>query len=96
MFQRKSNSSIQTTTRFLMLKEVKMLKDNKLSHGTGTERLTRDGELSIQIKLRRCKKRDFMKTSVSILTDHSTSDQDFQCKEFWKCMVTPMSISEDG
>jgi hypothetical protein len=33
------------------------------------------------MKLKRFKIRDFMKTLDSISTDHSTSNQDFQCKE---------------
>jgi hypothetical protein len=47
-------------------------------------------------KQERLKLRDSMRNSVSISTDHSTLDQDSQCKESLSAMVPTMSGSEDG
>jgi hypothetical protein len=48
------------------------------------------------IKLQRLKQKDSMKNSVSTLTDHSTLDQDFQCKELLNAMVPTTFGSRDG
>jgi hypothetical protein len=72
------------TERHLMSMEEKMRKEDKSLSGTSMERPTRDGRSSILTKQIKNKKRDLMMTSVSTSTDHSISDQDFQCTELLK------------
>jgi hypothetical protein len=57
---------------------------------------TKDGRLSTLTKLIRSEPRDSTKNSVSISTDHSTSDPECQCKELLSAMVPTMSGSRDG
>jgi hypothetical protein len=92
----KENSS-QTSriTESLMSNKEKMLNINKFSYGRDTEKPTRDGPFNILIKQSQLRPRDLMKNSVSISTDHSTSDQDFQCTESLNAMVPTTSGSED-
>jgi hypothetical protein len=47
-------------------------------------------------RLQRLKLRDSMRNSVSTSTDHSTSDQDYQCRELLSAMEPTMSGSRDG
>jgi hypothetical protein len=72
-----------------------MLKDKMFKSGEDTTELTRDGLLSILTKLRRDQPADSTKTSVSISTESSTSDQDSQCRELLK-QLELMLDSEDG
>ena len=81
------NSSIGPTIRFLMSLQAKMKKVKQLVSKTTLARATRNGEFYILTKLPRLKPRDSTKNSVSISIDHSTSDQDFQCKELLNAMV---------
>jgi hypothetical protein len=62
----------------LMSVEAKMKKEDLLSSGRNMVELTKDGRLSIKMKLKRFKKKDFMKTLDGISTDHSISFLDFQ------------------
>jgi hypothetical protein len=61
-----------------MFQETKMLKVKRLLSGRDIMDGTRDGELSILTKHPRNKPRAITADSVSTLTDHSISDQDFQ------------------
>ena len=61
-----------------MFQEERMLKDKQSLFGTDIRELTRDGELSILTLIRDHKRKDFILTSVSIVTDHSILSQDFQ------------------
>jgi hypothetical protein len=61
-----------------MSQAERTLKDKQLSSIRIIMELTRDGELSILTLIRDHKRRDFMLTSVSIVTDHSILSQDFQ------------------
>jgi hypothetical protein len=56
---------------------------------------TRDGRLSILIKLMQIKLKDSTNSSDGISTDHSTSDQECHSTELLKHMETTMSTSED-
>jgi len=58
--------------------EERMKKEERLSFGTDTMVPIRDGKSSILTKPRRNQPRDLTQTSACIVTDHSTSDQDFQ------------------
>jgi hypothetical protein len=58
--------------------EVEMKKVDQLSSGRDIMAITKNGRLSISTKLRKSKIRDSMKTSVSILEDHSISDLECQ------------------
>jgi hypothetical protein len=73
-----------------------MLKDNKLLSGEDTMAGTKDGELPIlMVKITRRKLlRDMIENTDSISTEHSTSDQDFQCGELLKLFLTILD-SED-
>jgi hypothetical protein len=73
-----------------------MLKDNKLLSGEDTMAGIKDGELPIlMVKITRRKLlRDMIENTDSISTEHSTSDQDFQCGELLKLFLTILD-SED-
>ena len=71
-------SSIGPTKKFLMFQEERMLKAKLLLSGINIMVPTRDGELSILIKLKRLLIRDLSKNSDSMPTDHSTLSQDSQ------------------
>jgi hypothetical protein len=58
--------------------------------------LTKDGRLSILTRLSQSELRALIKSLDSTLTDHSTSDQDFQCKELLSATELTMSGSRDG
>ena len=90
-----NSSSTGRTAKFLMYQVQRMLKAKQLSSGRNTEEPTRDGKLSILMKLKSHKKRDFMVNSDSTSTDHSTLFQDFQCTEFSKLLEPTMSVSRD-
>jgi hypothetical protein len=87
-------SSTFRTERFLMLREAVIQKDKKFLSGTDTTEPTRDGESSILIKLERTEPRVTTTNGASISADHSTSDQDSQCKELPKLYLTILD-SED-
>jgi hypothetical protein len=72
------SATFKTKIDVLMSVEAKMKKADQLSSGRSTEELTKDGRLYIKMKLKRFKKKDFMKTSDGTLTDHSISFLDFQ------------------
>jgi hypothetical protein len=57
---------------------------------------TRNGKSNILTQSVRRTTRDLTKTLVSIQTDHSTSDQDFQCKELWNVSEPTTWYSRDG
>jgi len=60
---RRNNSSIGPTRRLLMFIQEEMKKEDKLSFGVTTERQTRDGLLSILIKLKQFLLRELTKIS---------------------------------
>jgi hypothetical protein len=73
-----TTSSISRTRRFLISIKEKTLKDKKLLSGTDITELTRDGQLSMLIRLERSKPRVTTEDSDSTSADHSTSDQECQ------------------
>jgi hypothetical protein len=79
-----------------MFIQEEIKKNNKLSSGVIMERRTRDGLLSILIKLNQFKLRDLQKNSDSTSTDHSTSDQDSQVRELLNAKDTTTSFLENG
>jgi len=79
-----------------MLLELRMLKDKQLVSMATTTELTRDGELSILIKLVQSNPRDSTRTSVSISIDHSILSQNFHSTELLNATELTMSGSEDG
>jgi len=81
---------LEKTTRYLMLKEEKMLKDKTSLSIKDTTKSTRDGMLSTLAMLKKKPLRDLIKISVFISTDHSTSDLECQCKELWKLSAQAM------
>jgi hypothetical protein len=66
------------TRRYLMSSKTRMLKDKNVLSGRDTMAGTRDGELSMLIKLPRLDPRDMTVNMDSILIDQCSSDQDFQ------------------
>jgi hypothetical protein len=76
--------------------EEKMLKLKRLLFGRDTVAETRNGRCNMLTKQRMLKRRDLLVTSVSMPTDHSTSDQDSQCKESWSASEPIISLLEDG
>jgi hypothetical protein len=88
-------SSTFRTERFLMLREAVIQKDKKFLSGTDTTEPTRDGESSILIKLERTEPRVTTTNGASISADHSTSDQDSQCKESLNASVLTTSSLRD-
>jgi hypothetical protein len=75
---RTNNSSIGRTTRYLMLKEERMKKEELLVYGATTEATIKSGQSSMLTRPIRLKKRDLIKTSDSTETDHSILDQECQ------------------
>jgi hypothetical protein len=73
-----------------------MLKDRMSKSTIDTTEPIRDGRYSILTRRQRLKPRGSMKNSASISTDHSTLDQDFQCRELLSATEPIMSGSEDG
>ena len=73
-----------------MLLHLKTKKVKQLELTITTTRPTKNGEYSILTRQRRLKLRVLMKNSVSISTDHSTLDLDFQCRELLNAMVLTM------
>jgi hypothetical protein len=73
-----ATSSTSTTRRLLMLLVVKMLKDKTFKSGADTTKPTRDGPLPTLINQPRKERLDITRTTVSISTELSTSDQDSQ------------------
>jgi hypothetical protein len=72
------NSSISTTRKLLMYMVTEMKKQERSLSGEDTMVQTRDGQLSILIRLLRNKLLDTPKNGATISADHSISDQDFQ------------------
>jgi hypothetical protein len=93
---RTTNSSTGPTTRSLKLREAKMKKVQQLEYLVTIVVETNNGKLFTLMKLTRIERRVLMTNSVSISTDHFTSDQDCQCKESLNAMVPTMSGSRDG
>ena len=60
------------------------------------EQPTRNGRLSILIKLNLLDLKDLTKSLVSISTDHSISDQECQCRESKNALEPTMLPSRDG
>jgi len=79
-----------------MSQEEKTRNTDQLSYTKDTERLTSNGRLSTLMLLRRNSPRDWMLTSDSISTDHSTPDQECQCKESSNVLELTMLHSRDG
>jgi hypothetical protein len=83
-----------------MLQVVKMKKAKQLLSTTRMETRitmpTKDGRLSILIKLEPSELRDSTRNSVSISIDHSILDQDFHSRELLNATVPTMSGSRDG
>lgn len=71
-------SSIPKMEEHLMLKEAKILKVQTSLPPRELKKTTRNGELSMLMKLQRFKLKATMRSSVCIATDHSTSDLDSQ------------------
>jgi hypothetical protein len=63
----------------------------KSSTRTELNLFTRDGRLSILIRMIRTELRASTRSLVSISTDHSTSDQDFHSRELLSATVPTMS-----
>jgi len=78
-----------------MFTVVKMKKVDKSLSGTNIMVQTRDGRSSILTKLKKYRTKDSMRTSVSISTDHSTSDQDFLLRELLNVLEQTTSPSRD-
>jgi len=68
--------------------KTRILKDKKLLSGRDIMAGTRDGELSILTNQRKKLLRDMIENMDSTSTEHSTSDQDFQCGELLKMFLT--------
>ena len=81
---------------FLMSIKVKTQSINKLSSTRDTVERTRNGQFNIWTQSRRFRLRDSLVTSVSMPTDHSTSDQDSQCKEWWSLSEPTILFWRDG
>ena len=73
----------------LMLVEVKMKKQEQFKFGKEMVQLPRNGQLNILIKKRKNQPREWMKTSVSISIDHSSSYQECQWRELSKWLELP-------
>jgi hypothetical protein len=58
--------------------QEEMKKEDRSLPGRDIMERIRDGRSSILTKLKQFNPRDFMRTSDSTSTDHSTSDPDFQ------------------
>jgi len=93
---KESNSSTGITERHLMFQVERMLKDNQFGSGVSMVEPTRDGRFSILTKHQRFQLKDLTKNTDSTLTDHSTSDQDFQWRDSLRCTETPTCQSWDG
>jgi hypothetical protein len=78
---KKINSSTGLTARFLMLLDPKMKKVKLLELPEIQVRLIKNGKFSISTRQKQLKLKDSMKNLVSILTDHSILDPDFQCRD---------------
>jgi hypothetical protein len=83
-------SSTSKTRRQSMSTKERMVKDKKLSCGRNTTDGTKDGELSIKTNIPRSNQRVTTPSSDSISVDHSTSDQECQCKELLNVLATPI------
>jgi hypothetical protein len=64
-----------------MLEEEEMKKETQFKYGVTMVPKPKNGKLSILTKQRVHKLRDLTKTSVSMLTDHSTLFQSFHSTE---------------
>jgi uncharacterized membrane protein YjjP (DUF1212 family) len=85
-----TNSLIGRIAKYLML-EVPRMKKVKQSKSRVTMVVkAKDGELSILTKLVQSNLRDSTRTSVSTLTDHSISSQNFHSTELLSALVPTM------
>jgi hypothetical protein len=91
-----TSATFKRPTDASMYSKVKMLKARMSKYMEDTTVPTKDGRYSILTRRQRLKPRDSMKNSDSISIDHSTLDQDCQCKELLSATVPTMSGSEDG
>jgi hypothetical protein len=80
----------------LMSSKVRTRKDKLFRFIIDTMVPTKDGRFSILTRRQRLKPRDSMKNLDSISIDHSTLDQDSQCRELLSAMEPITSGSEDG
>ena len=87
---------MSTTIRFLILRAEEMLNTKKFMLGRNMEERTSNGRSSTLIASKTNKPRELLKASVSMPTDHSTSDQDFQCKESANLLEPTTLPSRDG
>jgi hypothetical protein len=92
---KEASSQMLRTTESLMFTKERILNTKQLLCGRDTVRLTRNGRSSILTKLSKLKLRDLTKSSVSISTDHSTSDQDSQCTESLNALELATLFSRD-
>jgi len=83
-------------TEFSTSTKAKTQNIKKLFFTRELETETRNGKSNILTQSVRRTTRDLTKTSVSIQTDHSTSDQDSQCKELWNASGPTTWYSRDG
>jgi hypothetical protein len=93
-------SSILQTTRYWMsirekMRKVKPLRLQPEMVTTATTK-TKDGRSSILTRLRNSEPRASTRSLDSTSTDHSTSDQECQCKELLSATVPTTSGSRDG
>jgi hypothetical protein len=90
-----SNSLTSKTTKHLMFIKTKILKDKRLLSGRDITDGIRDGESSIWTNPERKVQRDTTPNSVSTSADHSTLDQECQCKELSNALAPTTLSSED-
>jgi hypothetical protein len=80
----------------LMSIQAEMKKVERLSFGTSTVVLTKDGRLSTKMSTKRSKLRENLKNSDSTLIDHSISDLDTECKELLNALELIILSLRDG
>jgi len=73
-----------------------MRKEHQLEYGATTTESINNGKLFISTKLKKKLRREKAKSSVSISTDHSTSDQDCHSEELSNALVPTMLSKRDG
>jgi len=93
---RATNSSIQPTTRHFQLLEPRMMRDKQLLSMETKRELTKSGKSSMLTRLKRLGLRVSTRNSDSTSTDHSTLDQECQCKESLNATAPTTSGLRDG
>jgi hypothetical protein len=78
---RTTNSSTGRAAKFLMSKEERMKKDKLLVSGEITKEDINNGKSSMLIPLIKIELRVSIRNMDFTSTDHSTSDQECQCRE---------------